>query len=108
MRIMGGVLSLGLALTAVGGSSCTVIKPVTCAVIGPFILASQSEGTFFRGDPVSPEAAAVVLGLFVGVCAAGGLVTGFVSDVNYLMGSVVDPTRNICHPFVTNTDASAY
>jgi len=49
----------------------------------------------------------VVAGLAISsaVGAAGGLVTGVMSDINILAGATYYPFRNIDDPFATNTSS---
>ena len=42
------------------------------------------------------------LAVVAGVGAAGGLVTGFLSDCYYIAGMTDEPYRNLHNPFATN------
>ena len=96
---------LGGALFAVASfsTSCTLAKPVVCAVTTPFIVLSQPN--CFCGDCRDLGCAVVA---FSAVGAVGGLVTGIISDVNVLTGKATDATRNLHDPFATNTSGPSY
>jgi len=87
-----------LALACLGTPSCTVTKPLVCAVSTP-IQALGHGSLHIRGDG---RAAFCVLAAFSAVGAAGGLVTGIVSDIQILCGATDDPTRNIACAFAIN------
>lgn len=82
---------------------CTLVKPVVGAVIGPFVMVGESGGI---GDccGADPRALACAYMLLACVGAAGGLVSGVISDVQVLSGAAsADPTANWWDPFKTNT-----
>ena len=101
------LLSPLILLLALNLSSCTITKPVVCAVTTPVL--------FLSGSNCLPSGCrcdhSEGLGwLFVGVAAVGvvgGLISGFISDVNLVLGHVErgDACRNLHNPFRTNASA---
>ncbi|MFT4842540.1 MAG: hypothetical protein ACI8UD_003505 [Planctomycetota bacterium] len=89
---------LALVALAFSSTSCTLAKPLVCAVTTPAYLLGNSGGC-----GCDPRGAACGLLLVAAVGAAGGLVTGIISDINWIAGEADDPTRNIGDPFATNT-----
>ena len=94
-----------LAVAFASASCSTLVKPVVCAVTTPIYVIAQSanSGTAYSSDGRGVACAFVVV---AAVGAAGGLVTGVISDVNMLTGNAPDPFRNIHDPFATNTSES--
>lgn len=94
-----------LAVVSSSASCSTLVKPVVCAVTAPVYVLGQSAnyGAAYSSDGRG-VACAIVMVAAVG--AAGGLVTGVISDVNMLTGNAPDPFRNIHDPFATNTSES--
>lgn len=106
----------GLALALLLGSSCTVVKPVTCALVHPVRgvaeLVEEAADTPEEPDDL-PTAGAlvevpVILPVFLVyksfVGAVGGLVSGLVSDLNVVTGHASwDRTvENLTRPGKTN------
>lgn len=91
-------VALALVGVALGSTSCTLGKPLVCAVTTPCYVIGHSSGGC--GDPRGLACAAM---LFGAAGAAAGLVTGIVSDVNWMLGRATDPCRNLHDPFATNT-----
>jgi hypothetical protein len=87
-----------LACCALPLGSCTLAKPVVCAVTLPVYVLAHSDR--FCGEPE-----VLLGGLFVvsAVGAGCGLVTGIISDIQWLAGAKGDPTRNLHDPFATFT-----
>lgn len=102
LRCLLPILLVGLALSS---TSCTLAKPVVCAVTTPIYVLGNSSG---NGCGCDPRGALCGLLVISAVGAAGGLVTGIISDINYLTGDVEDPCRNLHDPFATNTSASSF
>ena len=100
LRCLLPILAVGLALSS---TSCTLAKPVVCAVTTPIYVLGNS-------DTCGCDPRGALCGLLVisAVGAAGGLVTGIISDINYLTGDVEDPCRNLHDPFATNTSAGSF
>ena len=92
-----GLLPLA-AVACFGMPSCTVAKPLVCAVSTP-VHAIGNGPHNFRGDG---RAVLCSLAVISAVGAVGGLVTGFVSDIQILCGATDDPTRNITCAFAVN------
>lgn len=87
-----------LVALAFSSTSCTLAKPLVCAVTTPAYLLGKSGAC-----GCDPRGAACGFLLVAAVGAAGGLVTGIISDINWITGEADDPTRNIGDPFATNT-----
>lgn len=87
-------------------TSCTLAKPFVCAVTTPIYVLGKSSGSGSCG--YRPEGAACALLVVSAIGAAGGLVTGIISDINILNGDVDDPTRNFHDPFATNTSDGSF
>lgn len=98
-RRLAGLL---LATSALGTGGCTLVKPLTGAIAGPFVLLANSDGHFCGCE--DGRAILVVYAGAAAICAAVGLVTGIVSDVQWLAGEADEPTANWANPFKTNTD----
>lgn len=81
-------------------SSCTLAKPLVCAVTAPVYVLGHGGANVGGGGGGQPLLYGLVAVSAVG--AAGGLVTGVISDIHYLCGHTDDPTRNLWHPFATN------
>jgi len=93
-------LVLALLLLATGG--CTLVKPVTGAIVGPFVILGGSNGNLC-GCGCDGRAVLVALAAMSAVGACVGLVTGIISDVQALDGTAEDPTANWWDPLKTNT-----
>jgi len=99
--------SLACRLAAVsaiglGTGGCTVVKPVVGAVYGPVVLLAASDGAL-GASCADGRGVLIVFAIFAAIGATGGLVTGVISDVQFLCGDVEEPTRHWAHPFKTNT-----
>ena len=93
-----------LAAAAFSSTSCTVAKPFVCAVTTPIYVLGQGNGC-----GCDPRGAACALVIVAAVGAVGGLVTGIISDINYLSGAAwEDPSRNLGDPFATNTSEGSF
>ncbi len=91
-----------LGLLATGG--CTLVKPVTGAIAGPFVILGSSNGAFCGcGCGCDGRGVLVALAVMSAVGAGVGLVTGIISDVQALTGAAADPTANWWDPMRTNT-----
>lgn len=97
------VLATALLAAASSTTSCTLAKPVVCAVTTPIYVLGNSDacGCDARG-------AACAFAVVAAVGAAGGLVTGIISDINVLTGEVADPLHNIHDPFATNLSGGTF
>jgi hypothetical protein len=71
----------------------------------PIYVIGNSDGCNYDCDP---RGAACGILVFAAVGAAGGLVTGIMSDINWIAGEADDPTRNLHDPFATNTSAGSW
>lgn len=90
-------------MLAAAAPSCTIAKPIVGALAGPFVILGESGGLDGCGCG-DGRAFACAWAILMGVGAVGGLVTGIVSDVQFLTGAAAaDPTANWWHPFRTNT-----
>lgn len=92
-----------LATVALGTGGCTLVKPITGAVAGPFLLLAGTEGNYCGCN--DGRAILIVIVGAAGVGAAIGLVTGIISDLQALTGDARDPIANWWDPFKTNTSA---
>jgi hypothetical protein len=92
-----------LAVLAFSSTSCTLVKPLVCAVTMPIYMLGNSDA---RG--CDPRAAACGLVVMAAIGAACGLVTGIISDINWIMGEADNPVRNIHDPFATNTSEGSF
>lgn len=88
-----------LALAFLTGTGCTVTKPLVCAVALPAKAVGNPSCLGACNDARALGCAFMVL---AAVGAAGGLVTGFVSDIQFLCGATDDPTHNLADPFAVN------
>ena len=77
--------------------SCTLAKPLVGAVVGPVMLLAEGGCRCGSGEEA---AMALCAGSVVG--AGAGLVTGIISDFNWVTGRTEDPTINWHDPFATN------
>jgi hypothetical protein len=91
-----------MALGVLGTGGCTLVKPVTGAIAGPFVLLSGTSGVFC-GCGSDGRAVLVAFAAMSAVGACVGLVTGVISDVQALSGAAEDPTANWWDPLKTNT-----
>lgn len=87
-----------LAAAAFSSTSCTLAKPFVCAVTAPIYVLGRTEPC-----GCDPRGAACGIVIVAAVGAAAGLVTGIISDINYLSGRASEPARNLLDPFATNT-----
>ena len=78
---------------------CTLVKPAVCALTTPALVLDGPVVWSSRGDG---RAALCGLAVIAGVGAAGGLVTGFLSDCYYIAGMTDEPCRNLHVAFATN------
>ncbi|MBL9076985.1 MAG: hypothetical protein JNL08_05750 [Planctomycetes bacterium] len=101
-RLARSVALAGLCAGVLATGGCTLIKPVVGAVTGPVVLAASSNGNFCGCDG---RGAVAAIGVAAAIGALIGLVTGVVSDVQWLSGAAADPTANWWDPFKTNTSA---
>ncbi len=89
---------------ALSAPGCTLAKPAVCAFSTPLrMLAAIDVGPCGGCDGRALAyafAAIVTAGAAAG--AAGGLVTGAMSDYYYLTGKAQDPSRNLHDAFATN------
>ena len=100
-------LALAAVMVAAAVSpSCTLAKPVVCAVTAP-IYAFGNSGNFC-GCRCDGRGALCGLAVISAIGAIGGLVTGIVSDFNYICGYADEPARNLHDPFATNTSGSSF
>jgi hypothetical protein len=98
---LGLVMAL-LASSLLGG--CTLGKPIVGALTAPVLVFSDTP--VFLGCNEDAQQAACCLFAAVAIAGAiGGLVTGIISDVQYLTGEVDDPFENWWHPFATSTSS---
>ena len=84
---------------ALSSTSCTIGKPVVCALTAPVYVLGQ-----FDGCPGDGRAALCLACCSSIVGVFGGLITGIVSDISYLAGETDDPFRNWHHPFATSVE----
>ena len=87
------------------GGGCTLVKPVVGAFTGPVIVLGHSDGHLC--DWGSGEGALCVAAGLAVVGVAAGLVTGVVSDVQWMSGACDQPTDNWWDPFATNRRGAA-
>ena len=99
------LLASSLALAASTSTSCTLAKPIVCALTAPVYVIGNSGGGphWCSCNCNDARAYAVVVVAICAVGAVGGLVTGIISDINVLRGVAEDPCRNFANPFATNT-----
>ncbi len=83
--------------------SCTITKPIVGAMAGPFVILGNSGDLGGCGCSGDGRGLVCAWAFMMGVGAVCGLVTGVVSDVQYLTGAAADPTANWYDPFKTNT-----
>jgi len=103
---MGRRTSLAALLAiSLGTGGCTLCKPLVGAVTGPVVVLANSNGNW-GGCGCDGRAIVAVFVVAAAIGAASGLVTGIISDVQYVCGYADDPTRNWWDPFATNTMAS--
>jgi len=93
------VAACALALST---SSCTLVKPVAGAIVGPVVVMGRT-GPFGGCGCDDGRALLIFYGAFAAAGAVVGLVTGVISDVQALTGDACDPCRNWYDPFATNT-----
>ena len=93
-----------LCAISLGSGGCTLAKPFVGAVVGPAMMvgAIGNSGSCCRcGD--DGRALLAVLAFSAAIGAGAGLVTGVISDVQFVCGYADDPARNWWNPFATNT-----
>lgn len=114
-RMRGAALALAGVVAMVVAPACTVVKPVVCTFTYPIgvIAADLSSDDDAEGEeheqippPLLCVAAPVVIPIrFVGLALcgfAGGIVSGFASDLNVVLWNFDDPMKNLTRPFLTN------
>jgi len=79
---------------------CTLVKPAVCAITTPALVLSGGARSWSSSH--DGRGALCSLAVVAGVGAAGGLVTGFLSDCYYIAGMTDEPYRNLHNPFATN------
>ena len=99
------LVAAAMSVLALSSTSCTLAKPLVCAVTMPIYVIGNSDGCSSVRDP---RGAACGFLVFAAVGAACGLVTGIISDINWIAGEADDPARNIHDPFATNTSAGSW
>lgn len=106
LRLLAACALLGCAAPTAG---CTLVKPVVCAVTTPArALTAVDLGPLGACDARALACAfAVAVGASAAAGAAGGLITGAMSDYYYLTGDTQDPSRNLHDAFATNRSALA-
>lgn len=87
---------------ALSTSSCTLVKPVAGAIVGPVVVMGRT-GPLGGCGCDDGRAILIFYGAFAAAGAVVGLVTGVISDVQALTGDACDPCRNWYDPFATNT-----
>ena len=92
---------------SLGTGGCTLAKPFVGVVAGPVVILGSSGGNW-GGCGCDGRAVVAVLIVAAAIGAGAGLVTGVISDVQFLCGRAHDPTRNWCNPFATNTSDSSW
>lgn len=92
-----------LVVLAFSSTSCTLVKPLVCAVTMPVYMLGNSDAC-----GCDPRAAACGLVVMAAIGAACGLVTGIISDINWIMGEADNPVRNIHDPFATNISEGSF
>ncbi len=90
--------ALSAAFVAPG---CTLTKPLIGAITGPVIMLGHS--TSLGGCGGDGQAVLGLLAVFAAIGSTAGLVTGVISDVQWMTGAAEDPSRNWADPFQTNT-----
>lgn len=103
-RIACTALLLGAALTSGG---CTLVKPVVGAVTGPIYAIGHTGELPVDCGCHDGCGAVAFLAVSAAAGAIGGLVTGVISDIQWLNGVAQDPVRNWYDPFATNTSDSS-
>lgn len=98
LRRLGLVIAL-LASTSLGG--CTLGKPIVGALTAPVLVFSEVP-VFYTCDDGGRQAACCLFGIVAIAGAMSGLVTGIISDVQFLTGEVDDPLHNWWNPFATS------
>jgi len=107
---------LTVATLTVVTSGCTVVKPVTCAVVHPInefgraLKARDKEEDDYNSLPVIPLLVVAPILIPVNYAvhtvrgAVGGLASGFVSDLNIITGNATKRTtmETMTEPFKTN------
>jgi hypothetical protein len=105
---------LVLAALALLAASCTVVKPVVCTFTYPVDVMSEafavpdddSDDWEEIPPPLVCLSGPVLVPLrFLGLAVmglAGGLVSGFASDLNVITWRFDEVTRNLTRPFLTN------
>jgi hypothetical protein len=96
------LMVLALAAVASASTSCTIAKPLVCAITAPAYVLGNS-GSPWCGCHCDGEAVLCGIVAISAVGAVSGLVTGIISDVNWVRGVADDPAHNIANPFATNT-----
>ncbi|MBL8733366.1 MAG: hypothetical protein JNN13_13430 [Planctomycetes bacterium] len=94
--------ALSAAFVAPG---CTLAKPLIGAITGPVVILGNTTGSFSGCGGCDGRAVVGVFGVMAVVGATAGLVTGIISDVQWMTGAADDPSRNWADPFLTNTSS---
>lgn len=101
------LIASALAALAFSSTSCTLAKPVVCAVTTPcYVLGNTGGGGY--GCGCDPRGAACGVLVIAAVGAAAGLITGIISDYHWIRGEADDPVRNIGDPFATNVSDGSF
>jgi hypothetical protein len=113
--LRGRALALLVAgVAAAGAAGCTVVKPVVCAFTYPVdkmaeSLATPRDASEDYAD-IPPTLVLVTAPILIPLRfltlsvmgVAGGLVSGFASDLNVIVWNVDTPVTNLTRPFKTN------
>lgn len=98
-----------LAAAALAGCfvapGCTLAKPLVGIITGPVVLLANTGG--YHGGCGCDDGRALIglFGIMAAIGATAGLVTGIISDVQWMTGAAEDPCRNWADPFATNTSS---
>jgi hypothetical protein len=95
-------VAVAVGALALSTSSCTLVKPVAGAIVGPVVVMGRT-GPLGGCGCSDGRAILIFYGAFAAAGAVVGLVTGVISDVQALTGDACDPCRNWYDPFATNT-----
>lgn len=114
-RLLAAIAALPAAALPCATAGCTVVKPVVCALAYPIerfsarLESRDEDDDYSELPPVATFAAAPVLiplnwAYFTVYGAVGGLISGFVSDLNLITGhgSLRNSRATITQPLRTN------